>query len=283
MKKILLFSILLCSLVFSGCKNNEGIIDNNPSEITSEVFVADDPDVEASKELESFELNTDTQELNNIDGKYAWQIQAIYDNRDIWKLSDEDNVDSDWYCDYAITDFDQDGYLEVCKCVQYNNGPVTTIWIYEVSEDGTIVELESELDDPDVDYKSVCYPDIKYRPYANYIEEDGEYKYIFYDCRSYGLTGGVFFDFGYLVIRDNKVDYDIVCTMFSDAEDNWLYYDGEGNEINEEEFNNLQDNYSGDFEGSHKIYWFTDDMIDISCIKKSFECFNELIIPTRNR
>ena len=67
-----------------------------------------------------------------VDEEYAWQLQTIYDNIDVWRLSDEDNVEPDWYCVYAITDFDQDGLLEVCKRAEYNNGPVTQLWIYEL-------------------------------------------------------------------------------------------------------------------------------------------------------
>ena len=36
-----------------------------------------------------------------VDEEYAWQLQTIYDNIDVWRLSDEDNVEPDWYCVYA--------------------------------------------------------------------------------------------------------------------------------------------------------------------------------------
>lgn len=208
-----------------------------------------------------------------VDEEYAWQLQTIYDNIDVWRLSDEDNVEPDWYCVYAITDFDQDGLLEVCKRAEYNNGPVTQLWIYEVTSDGSIVELESDLEDPSVDYRSSNYPDFSIGLPVSYYQDGGVYRYLVHDCHSYGITC-VYNDYGYLSIQDNRIVFDVVCTeLAEDAGTVMTYYDADGNEISEAEYEALYNEYNSNADGNAWIRWFFDSEIDMDHITDSYSSF----------
>ena len=209
-----------------------------------------------------------------VDEEYAWQLQTIYDNIDVWRLSDEDNVEPDWYCVYAITDFDQDGLLEVCKRAEYNNGPVTQLWIYEVTADGSIVELESDLEDPSVDYRSSNYPDFSIGLPVSYYQDGGVYRYLVHDCHSYGITC-VYNDYGYLSIQDNRIVFDVVCTeLAEDAGTVMTYYDADGNEISEAEYEALYNEYNSNADGNAWIRWFFDSEIDMDHITDSYSSFS---------
>lgn len=192
----------------------------------------------------------------DIDEAYIWQLNLICDNSDIWELSDEDRIDPDWYCFYAITDFDQDGYLEVCKRAVYSNGPNTRMWLYEVTDDMSIVRLESEIDE-DIDYTSSNYPDFESDGSLEYYQDDnGIYYYLVYDCKSYGLTS-VYNKYSYMALIDNRIVIRDVCYLHSENADEIItYYDSYGNEISEEEYISIYEAYIASATNNTSLGWF---------------------------
>lgn len=212
-------------------------------------------------------------ETSESANEYERQLQTIYDNVDVWRLSDEDNVGPDWLCFYAIADLDRDGYLEVLKRTLYNNGPNTQLWIYEVTEDGGITALESDLEDPDSDYRTTHYPEFSIDRPTAYYEEGGVYRYLLCDCISYGVAC-VYDHYGYLSIQDDRIYYDFVCTeLAEDAGSLVTYYDGESNMISEAEYEALHDEYISSADGEVMIEWFLDSEIDMDHIAESYSSF----------
>ena len=212
-----------------------------------------------------------TYALSMVDDEYAWQLQMIFDNADVWEMSEEDGIDSDWYCSYAITDLDNDGLLEVCKRAEYSNGPQTRLWMYEVIDDMSIVRLESEVDDG-LDYVSSNYPDFEnHEPLEYYQDEDGVF-YLVHDCKSYGLTS-VYNNYGVMALVNNRITINDVCFLHSENADAVItYFDGDGNEISEEEYNQLFEEYEGLATGEVYIEWFYEPSMDN--LIESFEVWN---------
>ena len=230
--KYKLLCLLLCIFVLAGC--------------AAETQETETPEHE------------ETQAVSDSESTYDQQLQTIYDNADTWRLQDADNVGPSWYCFYAITDLDHDGYLEVIKRTEYNNGPNTQLWIYEVTEDGGITELESELEEPGSDYRTAHYPEFSLNRPTAYYEEDGVYRYLLCDCISYGVAC-VYNHYGYLSIQDDRIYFDFVCTeLAEDAGSLVTYYDGDNNMISEDDYNALHNDYIANTDGEVIIEWFDD-------------------------
>lgn len=253
--------VAICMIGSMACNKEEIQV----SASSKETVLTSESSVTLQETIPSVMIDTDT-----IDEEYAWQFQVIYDNTDIWKRSEDDELASDWYCRYSIMDLDQDGLLEVCKCAQYDNGPVNEFWIFEVTSDSCLVELESELG------SDVC-PDLLYEPEWYFNEEDGVYRYLLRDCESYGIEG-VFYHYGFLSIRDDRIVFETLYTYsLQNSEDGsvGVYYDGEGNEINGEEYKSLYDESVSRSKDRVFIGWFGEDEIDSDHIEDSFKTFLE--------
>ena len=136
-------------------------------------------------------------------GVYSSQEYVIIGESNLWILSDEDAMDDDWYCDYAVTDLDGDGYLEICKCMTYNNGPVTRLKFYEVTENGRMTEIDTGfLDD---------YPDLTVDHYTDPIRvgRDDNGNLLYYVCNfvSNGIEGAEH-QYGVMYLEDNVLHFD---------------------------------------------------------------------------
>ncbi len=136
-------------------------------------------------------------------GVYTCQEYVMIGESSVWMLSDEDNMDDDWYCDYAVTDLDGDGYFEICKCMTYNNGPVTRLKIYEVTENGRMAEIDAGLLD---DYPDLCV-DHYSKPIG--ISRDDTGKPLYYVCNfvSNGIEGAEHHN-GLMYIEDDALHFD---------------------------------------------------------------------------
>lgn len=253
-KTLNILSVLVAAMLLASC-----------TEVVSEAETSGTEIIETSETTVTETSAAETEgifDLALVDDEYAWQLQVILDNEDVWVASEEDSIDADWYCLYAITDLDNDGLLEVCKRAVYSNGPVTRLWMYEVTDERTIVRLESEVDDG-LDYVSSNYPDFEHNePIEFYQAEDGTYYYLVYDCKSYGLTS-VYNNYGLMALVDNVVTINEVCYEHSeDADEIITFYDGSGNEISEEEYDQLFEEYEGLATGEVYLVWFYEPSMD---------------------
>lgn len=247
------------------------------TEAVPEAEISEVATIESSEVLVSETSATETEatyDLASVNVDYVWQLQVILDNSGVWELLEEDEVDPDWYCAYAITDLDNDGLLEVCKRAVYNNGPVTRLWIYEVTDEESIVRLESEIDEG-LDYVSSNYPEFNDdEPIAFYQSDDGTYCYLVHDSKSYGLTS-VYVNYEYMALIDNIITINDVCFWHSEnACDVVTFFDGDGNEISESEYSQLFEEYEERATGEVYIDWFYE--ISMDNLIESFEVWNAL-------
>ena len=215
-------------------------------------------------------------DLAIVDDDYAWQLQVIFDNASVWEASEEDRIDSDWYCLYAITDLDNDGLLEVCKRAVFGNGPQTRLWMYEVTDDRSIVRLESEVDEG-IDYVSSNYPDFENHETIEFYQDEAGIHYLVHDCKSYGLTS-VYNNYEVMALINNRITINDVCFLHSENADAVItYFDGDGNEISEEEYNQLFEEYEGLATGDVFFDWFYEPSMDN--LIESWRNWNENDIP----
>ncbi|MCR5528418.1 MAG: hypothetical protein K6F49_04275 [Saccharofermentans sp.] len=251
------FLILL--LLLTSCSSHT----NGPSNLDSSEYTP--------TEYSDESVNVTSSTTYDIDEVYRWQLDTIYDNSEVWKFSDEDRIDPDWYCFYAITDFDQDGYLEVCKQAVYSNGPNTRMWLYEVTADMSLVRLESEIDE-DMDYTSSNYPDFDMNePIEYFQDENGVYYYLVHDCKSYGLSS-VYNNYSYMALVDNRIIIRDVCYIHSENADEIInYYNSDGNEVSEEEYSSIYEEYIASATNNVSLGWFND--ITNENIIDSFQTF----------
>ena len=99
------------------------------------------------------------------------------------------------------------------------------------------------------------------------------YRYLVHDCHSYGITC-VYNDYGYLSIQDNRIVFDVVCMeLAEDAGTVMTYYDADGNEISEAEYEALYNEYNSNADGNAWIRWFFDSEIDMDHITDSYSSF----------
>lgn len=136
-------------------------------------------------------------------GVYSTQEYVMFGESSVWMLSVEDAMDDDWYFDYAVTDLDGDGFLEICKCMTYNNGPVTRLKLYEVTENGRMTEIDTGLLDD--------YPDLCVDHYSDpiYVSRDDNGKPLYHVCNfvSSGIEGTEH-HYGLMYIEDGALHFD---------------------------------------------------------------------------
>ena len=150
------------------------------------------------------------------------QMMLINDNINMW-MNYDPNL-ADWYNTYAVTDFDDDGYLEICVCKTYNNGPSSIISIYEVTEKGIMTGFDTGLMDD--------YPDLVIDHYTEPIgfvcDDEGNCIYHVCNIVDNGIEGAEH-RYGAMYFENNTMHFD---------------------EITEEEYNDNEEEVT--------LGWFTD-------------------------
>lgn len=251
--------IILSAIVLTGC--SAGISEKETDISTS---ASQELTTQSSVESESEETISESEETVDED----WQVKAIYDNSDVWELSDTlqlgeaSEKDTLEYCQYAVTDLDNDGYLEVVKYGSAGRDLNSYLRIYEVAEDGSIGEMDDSVlkgfDDGIPDFS------LDEGPIGFYEDENGNRVYLVHDFISYGLEGQVNI-YSLMTIRDNKVELDRVCRnelSKTESEETYTYQDGEGNEITEEEYEQIFAEFELKATDSFEFGWFTDITMD---------------------
>ena len=217
-----------------GCTNKGIIIDNNEDETT-----LDD-------------------EIEGIENEIEKQANIILNSSNLWELSDEVVGD---FCEkddckgfgYAITDLDEDGFIEVIKSLYSGNGHFSRNIIYEVTEDGTIFQWDSELE------KCYSEPDLLSMNELMVCDISSD-KFIYYvdDFESWGVYGEAN-RYGILEVSSNTIKYNEDYReelTYSPEENKASYYKGDI-ELTVEQYNELVEERNKCSNGK-KLKWFTE-------------------------
>jgi hypothetical protein len=253
--------LLICSLVLSGCYRQE---------MTEETTSLSETSVEITEE---------TTTACKIPEEYEWQLAVILDNSDLWYPPDPDVYDCLWPSMFAVTDLDEDGYLELFKCREYDNAPLTSIWIYEVTEEGEMVELVSSLEEPGSEYYSSDYPDVPLTnfdiPVNAYYDDDGtlllQVSNMEFTERWNGLHR-----YGTMYIQDNTYYFEEEFSYGNYIENDRStvrYYDRDGAEITASDYLDLSTEYESRAEKEVNFGWFIS--VTAENIKTSFLTYFE--------
>lgn len=157
---------------------------------------------------------------------------------------------------YAVTDLNDNGLLELVVSFIQGTGLFTTSFYYEVNEDGTGV-TEWTGDDPEHLYE----PDIAGEAEAPvYVDSDGVRHYIFddYTRNGYAENGATRYA---VVYGGGQIEYTALAKRYAVYNDerqdfDTTYTDADGNEITEEAYNAIADTvFSGMERKTAHIGW----------------------------
>ncbi len=163
------------------------------------------------------------------------QIKLIVNNLDKWYVKY-----TDVYSGYCVTDFNQNGLLEIVACYNQGSGLYSENALFEVSKniDGLVeYKINNKLD---------SQPDLLFADSVNCYNIENKYYYVFYDSlRVSGAEHLTFLFNSYL--ENNQFKSDLIAhkeILWSDNENFTAIYKNSNNEnINEVEFNNAEKEY----------------------------------------
>ena len=244
-RKRTLMLVISSFFLVVGCTNKDIIIDNNEDETTLD------------------------NEIEGIENDIEKQVNIIFNSSDLWELSDEVVGD---FCEkddckgfgYAITDLDEDGFIEVIKSLYSGNGHFSRNIIYEVTEDGNIIQWDSELEE--------CYSEPDLLSMNELIVCDiSSDKFIYYvdDFESWGVSGEAN-RYGLLEVSSNTVKYNEEYReeLAYFPEDNKASYYRGDIELTVEQYNELVEERNK-CSNRKKLKWFTE--ISYENIMESYE------------
>lgn len=163
------------------------------------------------------------------------QIAIIVDNKDTWFLESEYDI-----YNYAITDLDQDGYIELIESSCQGSGIFTYSSIYEVNDNHSLTKVEYEgLDEYD------SQPDIIRESMTCYFDSSSNtYYYVVSDTLREGAAGYFVSNYGMSLKDDGLMALDYYSGYFdgmiSETEAGSIYYDADNKEITEREYNEAE-------------------------------------------
>lgn len=247
-------SILLCSSILTGCAREADITTLSESSAT----------VGSTSETTTITTTeeTTTSSVEDVPDEVLEQIQIIYDNYDVWKLQTETDTDlseADGLSSplYAVTDLDNDGMLEIMKTGFAGSGVYSRNIFYEVTEDGELELLNEEF------WGDLGGPDLwNHDAYRYYTDEDGTRWYLTQDYCQSGVSYWQF-EYSCLSVADGYTYvpycYEEFSATYDEESDSCIeefnFYDGDRNEITEEEFDQITAEYEDMAEGESVIGW----------------------------
>ena len=203
-------------------------------------------------EYKSYYLTSEYEEAVGIgEEEVNRQLQLLYDNSSVWR-----RIDSSDY-EYAISDLDRDGYLEIITA----SDDSSELYIYEVSENDLIIEWDiSELQQGP--YK----PDLLGRGVFLHTQDGTEYVYVATNYNKFfNITRS-----GFLTVKDNSIGYSVFLTMDWNSNEETKYYFGD-DEISVEEYEEKYNYYYKEASTYIKLGRFKD--IKIEYLRNSYESF----------
>lgn len=203
-----------------------------------------------------FTPKTDTKknDIETVNETIEKQLQVIIDNYDHFGLDKNENYWYEYvrYYNYAITDLDQNGRLELIVSVEEGSGRYTSSTYYEVNEafdgmyklDDSMIHSYSEADIIGESGVPVYYDldkHIYYYIFNDTIRDGAGYNYV--NKRAIWLKNGKLKD--YILAYQDWYKEENTCT------------DVNGNEISESEYNNIADIVFPDLiKKEVYFYWF---------------------------
>lgn len=249
MKKRLFVAFLLTLTVAVGCGKKEKEDKTNEKEtVNVELGDKDEPEDPAVKGMED-ETVPESEEVDEptvVEDEPSFavedQIAVIVANKDTWfKESDFDT-----YC-YAITDLDQDGHIELVVSSCQGSGIFTYSDFYEVNDENSLTRVEYTIEEGSSE------PDIIKDEIVCYYEPTMEaFYYMVNDVIRNGAAETYMINYAMAFGRDDTIELDLIASysqLFYDNPDgDFIYEDKDGNEITEEEYNNIEDSLFADFD-----------------------------------
>lgn len=248
-------SLLTCMLLFlTGCsekKQNDGITVSGPE--TENVYIKTEP--ERTEVREDFKAGGDNAIEDGEDAKAGGdnaigdgedaiekQLDCLVQTREEWYIPDDT---ASWY--YAVTDLDEDGYLELIRTTCGGTGFYSYSTFYAVKKDFTgITEMDTPWEEgesqPDFLYGSLnCYSGSKG---CRYVVDDilmtgMDTLFYKYAVSKQGDTLQCELISYYDMIAYNTVDeYGKSVLQYS-----FVFHDRDGNEIEENRYYQIQEDY----------------------------------------
>ena len=254
-------SILLCSSILTGCADtieSTALSENT----TTSIEETSETTTEATTSETTETSETTTYPTEDVPDEVLEQIQIIYDNYDVWKLQTETDTDlseADGLSSplYAVTDLDNDGMLEIMKTGFAGSGVYSRNIFYEVTEDGELELLNEEFGG------DLGGPDLwNHDAYSYYTDEDGTRWYLTQDYCQSGVSYWQF-EYSCLSVADGYTYvpycYEEFSATYDEESDSCIeefnFYDGDRNEITEDEFDQIMAEYADIVEGESAIGW----------------------------
>ena len=203
-------------------------------------------------EYKSYYLTSEYEEAVGIgEEEVNRQLQLLYDNSSIWGKTDSSDYE------YAISDLDRDGYLEIITA----SDDSSELYIYEASENDLITEwYTSELQQGP--YK----PDLLGRGVFLHAQDGTEYVYVATNYNKFfNITRSSF-----LTVKDNSIGYSVFLTMDWNSNEETKYYFGD-DEITAEEYEEKRRYYYEETSTYIKLGRFKD--IKLEYLRNSYESF----------
>ncbi|MCQ2493679.1 MAG: hypothetical protein MJ104_03675 [Lachnospiraceae bacterium] len=159
------------------------------------------------------------------------QYEVMIANQTKWFVGNR--IDTDRFLvGYGVTDLDNDGFIEIVRVIDDNNDFSTESAVFEVNEDcDGINEIK-------IEYNGHAMPDIG-SLYSAYEFKDNFYYNCY--CYQYNFTDSInYVDYYLVYMEDNVIHCEVIkseCTDYNTYEVS--YYNGDGNEIDEDEYDRL--------------------------------------------
>ena len=282
--------IRICILiVFTVCVYLGTKIKNNYKDSASSIPAPTDVSATEESIFEDSFLEEESCKVPTVSKDPYVQLETIFNQSDVWKLDNGyfdygEGVDfEDW--DYAITDFDCDGNLEVLVTGWAGTGHFSISRIFEY-------ESENSLSEWDMDGLSIgnLEPDFILQSciLSKFDEPDTITKisdapeYIALDKEWYGADGG---QISYIKFKvdDNSFSSELIAYYKEDfPNDKTTFYDAEGKGISKKEFDNLINDAYEDETELKTFGWFN-SLESVDSLNTSYDIWTgELNISHNN-
>ena len=218
--------------------------------------------------------NTPNNDINN-------QLSIIINNINLWKKDTEFEK-----YNYAATDLDQNGRLEIISSTCQGTGIYTYTEIYEVNENLDDLKLcESNLKEYDYSQADI----IKENFIVYWDKINNRYHYIFEDLTKNGAAE-YYENKRDFCLSDGKIHEEYLAyktTIYENSNPTITYRDSYNKQINELEYNNIENKVFENLERMLvNIDWLSEEEITLERLKHSYDNFliyKSNTIPTDNK
>lgn len=214
------------------------------------------------KENEENKLNT----LQNIEN----QINVILNNKDLWYKDTETDI-----FNYAVTDLDQNGRLEIITSICQGTGFYTYTTIYEVNEAVDNLQICSNNDINEYDSQADIIQD---ELTVFYDSKENIYHYVLEDLVKNGAAE-YYENKRDFYLQNGKISEKYLAyknTIYVNGDPNVYYSEKDGMSLTAEEYNNYENTYFKNFEKMNAnvnwLYNYTN--IEFEDLKNSYNKFS---------